>query len=569
MSPPGPDTLFVVSGGGRGITARCVVEFARRFGGRYLLLGRTDPEAPEPAWSAGRSGPAELREAALRARGDGPVTPAGLERSVAAVVARREVRATLDAVTRAGGRASYLPVDVTDEAALRRALSPALGDGAGEMVLVHGAGVLADRPIGRKTAADYERVVGPKVGGLVNLLACLPEERLSRIVLFSSAAGFFGNPGQSDYALANEVLNKAALLLHRRRPGCRVLAVNWGPWDGGMVTGALKALFAGRDVPLIDPAAGAGLLARELARPRGGDVEVVVGRAPAARPAPPRPPETRRIRRRLDPAANPFLRDHVVAGHRVLPAAASTSWLVNAAEELLPGLRAVAIRDFRVFNGVVLTGDTPIELTLELTPEPGGDDVVVAARVWSQAGSGPRPRYGARLTLSARPPAAPRVDAPPPAGGADGGEGFYQDGTLFHGPLFRGVRRVLSHDASHIWLECRVPEVPAAAQGQFPVRSVNHFAADAGFQAMLVWVRLHTGMAALPLSCAGSDLYRPLPFGRTFYARAEVRHRDAGSMAADVVLHDAGGRVHLRLTGAEVTVSESLTERFRAVGAPA
>ncbi|GLY82110.1 SDR family NAD(P)-dependent oxidoreductase [Actinoallomurus iriomotensis] len=577
MSPPGPDTLFVVSGGGRGITARCVVELAGRFGGRYLLLGRTDPGAPEPAWSAGASGPAELREAALRARGEHgcPTTPTELERSVAGVVASREVRATLDAVTHAGGRAEYLPVDVTDAVALRRALTPALADGDGDVVLVHGAGVLADRPIGRKTVADYERVVGPKVTGLVNLLACLPEERLRQVVLFSSAAGFFGNPGQSDYALANEVLNKAALLLRRRRPGCRMLVLNWGPWDGGMVTGSLKALFAERDVPLIDPAAGADLLARELARHPGGDVEVVVGRAPAARPSPLGPPAVHRVRRRLDPAANPFLRDHVVDGRRVLPAAVSGSWLVNSAEELLPGLRVVAVRDFRVFNGVVLTDDTPVELTLELTPEAapvsmGGDDVVLAAKVWSETGSGSRPRYGARLALSPHPPRAPRVDAPPsPVPGAAEGERLYQDGTLFHGPLFRGIRRVLSHDASHIWLECRLPEVPVSAQGQFPVRSVNHFVADVGFQAMLAWVRLHTGMASLPLSCAGSDIYRPLPFDRTFYARAEVRRHDAGSMAADVVLCDAGGRVHLRLTGAEVTVSARLAERFHAVGAPA
>lgn len=567
MSPPGPDTLHVVSGGGRGVTGRCVVELARRFGGRYLLLGRTDADGPEPAWASGASGPVELRDAALRAvNSDGPRrTPAEVARSVAAVVAGREVRATLDAVARAGGRVEYRRVDVTDAAALRHALAPARAAGAGELTLLHGAGVLADRPIGRKTVADFERVVAPKVTGLANLLACLPDDRLRHVVLFSSAAGFFGNPGQSDYALANEVLNKAALLLRRRRPGCRVLSLNWGPWDGGMVSEQLKALFAERGIPLIDPGAGAQLLARELARPARDDVEVVVGRPLVSRASPP-VPLALRVRRRLDPAANPFLRDHVVNGCRVLPAAASSSWLVNAVEELLPGHRVVAATDYRVFKGVVFDDATPVELTLELTRElprddTAGADVVLAARVVSEAANGPRPRFGARLTLRHDLPPRPRVPVPAPAAGGTDGAALYADGTLFHGPLFRGVRRVLSHDARHVWLECLLPSVPAAAQGQFPVRSFNHFAADVGFQAMLVWVRLQTGMASLPLSCAGCEIYGPLPFDRVFYARADVRHHDEGSMRADVALHDGDGLCHLRLVGAEVTISARLTGR--------
>jgi hypothetical protein len=37
-------------------------------------------------------------------------------------------------------------------------------------------------------------------------------------VLFSSIVGFFGNVGQSDYAIANEILNKSAHLIKRKYP---------------------------------------------------------------------------------------------------------------------------------------------------------------------------------------------------------------------------------------------------------------------------------------------------------------------------------------------------------------
>ena len=64
------------------------------------------------------------------------------------------------------------------------------------------------------------------------------------MALFASSTGRFGRAGQIDYAVANEVLNKIAQQQVRLRPGCRVLSLNWGPWDGGMVTPALKKLFA-------------------------------------------------------------------------------------------------------------------------------------------------------------------------------------------------------------------------------------------------------------------------------------------------------------------------------------
>ena len=64
------------------------------------------------------------------------------------------------------------------------------------------------------------------------------------MVMFSSSTGRFGRIGQVDYAVANEVLNKIADQQAESRPDCRVLSLNWGPWDGGMVTPALKKISA-------------------------------------------------------------------------------------------------------------------------------------------------------------------------------------------------------------------------------------------------------------------------------------------------------------------------------------
>ena len=89
------------------------------------------------------------------------------------------------------------------------------------------------------------------------LLQALGEDDLKLLVLFSSSTGRFGRKGQVDYAVANEVLNKLAQQQARQRPGCRVVSVNWGPWDGGMVTPALKKVFEQEQVAVIPLAAGA------------------------------------------------------------------------------------------------------------------------------------------------------------------------------------------------------------------------------------------------------------------------------------------------------------------------
>ena len=83
------------------------------------------------------------------------------------------------------------------------------------------------------------------------MLQALDLKQLRAIGLFSSSTARFGRSGQSDYAMANEVLNKAAQTLARRLPACRVVSIGWGPWDGGMVNEPLKKLFASEGVGVI------------------------------------------------------------------------------------------------------------------------------------------------------------------------------------------------------------------------------------------------------------------------------------------------------------------------------
>ncbi len=261
---PTADTVFLVSGGAKGITAQCVIALARRFRSKFILIGRSQfDEQPEVVWATGKTSDADLMQAAmahLMSIGERP-TPRALKSMVRQVLSRREIASTLNAVDEAGGEATYIPTDVTNLDDLRAAVTAGEQHFGAVTGILHGAGVLADKLVQEKAVWDFDRVVSVKVDGLLNLLACVPTEQLDMLVLFSSVAGFYGNVGQADYAVANEILNKAAYWVRRQAPHCRVLAVDWGPWDGGMVTPALREQLAARNVEVIPIDVGTALLA--------------------------------------------------------------------------------------------------------------------------------------------------------------------------------------------------------------------------------------------------------------------------------------------------------------------
>jgi NAD(P)-dependent dehydrogenase (short-subunit alcohol dehydrogenase family) len=568
---PGPETTFVVSGGGRGITAHCVVELARRYGCRFILLGRTSLERPEPDWARGLADDGELRRRALAElrQSEPRPTPLQAEQRVAAILARREVEQTLREVAAAGGHARYLSVDIVDQAALTVALRSALAEVGPERGLIHGAGLLADKPIVHKQAADFETVYGAKVDGLANLLTVLPPTSLRYLILFASAAGFYGNAGQTDYALANEILNKTALLLSRRQPAGRVMSINWGPWSGGMVTPALRARFEQRGIALLPLADGARLLADLLAMPPHSPQVLVGAGAEIATPLSSPATATQRVRRCLSARTNPFLSDHKLDGRAVLPVVCALDWMRTVAEQLYPSYYVRRWAEFRMLKGIVLDLDAQGEFSCDISRMSGhaGEDCVeLDATLSSPLESGQqRLRYRSRLTLAASRADAPVVD-PPPVSAAEPLEGarFYRDATLFHGPRLQGVQRVLRLDRAGGLAECRLPPLSDRDQGQFPVGSFNAFTADASLHLIAIWLRQHYGVLGLPTGAAAVESFRPLPFDATFYAALRIVSDCEDEVVADLEAYDQDGRLCLRFERVTVPMSMRMAELFAA-----
>lgn len=280
---------MLVTGGARGIAAHLSVAIARRFGCALELVGRSPhPTEEESADTRDAEDERALRQRLIEL---GPhARPAEIERRLREVLAAREIRGTLHAIRAAGGRARYHSVDVRDSAAFGAAIDEVYATHGRVDIAIHAAGLIEDKLLVHKTAESFERVFDTKVAGAMTLVQKLRgDTRL--LVFFSSAAAIFGNAGQTDYAAANDVLDRLAL--HLAESGSmRAISIACGPWDSaGMVSPELRREYARRGIGLIPLDAGVAELLEEIDRPGSDAARIVLmgaadPRAAAGAPVP-------------------------------------------------------------------------------------------------------------------------------------------------------------------------------------------------------------------------------------------------------------------------------------------
>ncbi|MGX9883008.1 SDR family NAD(P)-dependent oxidoreductase [Streptomyces sp. NPDC002276] len=188
-----------------------------------------------------------------------------------------ELRADLE---RTGAQVDLVACDITDRdqlAAVLKAFGPDL------TAVVHAAGVLDDGVLASMTPERLAAVLGPKADAAWQLHESTKDLPLARFVLFSSAAGLLGNPGQANYAAANSFLD--ALARQRSELGLPALSLAWGAWADQEGMAARSGRVHGGPVRAVSPEQAFALFDAALCSAEPVLAPLPLDRSPKALPA--------------------------------------------------------------------------------------------------------------------------------------------------------------------------------------------------------------------------------------------------------------------------------------------
>jgi NAD(P)-dependent dehydrogenase (short-subunit alcohol dehydrogenase family)/acyl carrier protein len=575
------DDVVVISGGARGITSAAALTLARHAGPCLVLLGRSPNPVAEPLWLSSLEDEATMKKAILANEfKDKTSSPAEIEKVYKSTMTNREISRNLAAIKSTGADVHYYSVDIRNFEAVRTIIDAIRLDHGPIAAIIHGAGVLEDHLIIDKTPDQFERVFDTKVGGLKNLVKAARNDSLKYLVVFSSVAARFGNKGQVDYAMANEALNKIAQTESSSRNGCRVIAINWGPWDGGMVTPGLRREFERRGVHLIPTEEGARCLIYEMMTGKNTAVEVVIGaeiedRKKLKRPALVKSPAIIKkqqlalcFEREIDISQYPVLKSHIIDDKPVVPLALMTEWFAHGALHQNPGLILHGLDDIQVLKGIRLAHENyhirlfagklkkngafyEVAVELQGGQETGQDVIHSRARAILSDHLVPAPPYQFSKAMI--------------AGAYTKNIQDVYDEILFHGLQLRGIRKIVS--CSSRGMVAHISSAPGPREWiASPLRDrwiADPLVLDCAFQMAILWCFEEKETVSLPSYVTSYRQYRHQFPAEGVTAVLEVSEVTNRKMRGDFTFSDSNGEIVARLTGYQAILDASLFKAFK------
>jgi len=592
-----PDgAVILATGGARGITAEVLHPLARP-GVTLVLAGRSLLPEPETSALAELKTDGALRAyliAQARTAGQAP-RPRDIEQQVQAILRNREISANIAEFRATGAEVVYRIADVrkADEAA---ALISEIYARYGRLDgVIHGAGLIEDKMIVDKDADSWLRVVETKAFSAFTIASALKPEGLRFFILFGSVAGRYGNSGQADYAVANELLNRLAWQLRALWPQTvKITVLNWGPWLGtrhgaGMVSDETRRKFEAKGVHLVEPAGGALVCRDEILHGPSDDVEIVIGQAlwetreieqsailpgdietsapmassPLLAGAAPRPGQRggRTIERTLSIENDFYLDQHRIDGVPVLPAAFALELAAEATAAIWPQWCVAEVTELRLLKGLRLDDDKPRAIEINVLGSEHGDasgfNASVEIRPLGEKG---QPNYRASLRLT---DALPESQVPAqlikPGPAPLTARQAYRE-VMFHGPCLQVVHRLLGLDASGIVADVvgTTPHTLVRDAGPLDRWLFDPALVDAAAQLACMWSRVSSDAMALPNRFGPVRRFAGAGPARKLVMRIEPNAAPSSQVCVQVLVLDEAGRLVFAIDELECTASPTL-----------
>jgi len=592
-----PDQSWVVlaTGGARGITAE-TLKGLLRFKTNLVLVGRTPLPETENEVTRDLISDQDLREYFIKTIKESgkTVTPAQIQELIQSLKNNREITANIELFSNSGSKVDYRPCDMTDEKAVSKLLSDLYEEYGRIDAVIHGAGILDDKLLVDKTGDSIGRVINTKVDSALLLGKYLRPESLKFLAFFTSVAGRYGNRGQTDYSVANEIVNRIAWILHERfGNGVKIASINWGPWEAtsfgpGMVSPEAKKQFEERGVSLVPPGLGTHFVFNELLYGDRDDVELVAGKGAwefmeSAVNALLEPLSNKIIRdhsfpllmggtelksesgvyeieKNMDLLTDPYLDDHRLDGVPVLPFAGALEYTAEFISHMINGSGVVTgISNICLLKGVTLEHEKrEINISCEELKE-AEEHAGYAVQIRSGI-SKENLHYKATVTTSSDILKSRKYELP------TGLSPFLEDVShiyerwLFHGPFLQTIRKIEGCNEQEIVAEL----VPSNPSSIYPGLGEMQWIFDPALvdgilQLFVVWSRVFQGSSCLPVMIG-----KVSRFGREILEGPLSLHFMMKSSPSDIAIEgdcalvDKEGNLRLLLENIEGTSSKEL-----------
>ncbi|MBI3601474.1 MAG: SDR family NAD(P)-dependent oxidoreductase [Candidatus Omnitrophica bacterium] len=183
--------VVLVTGGAKGITAQCALEFARSTKACVILMGRS----PIP-----------------KDKND-------------------EINQTLNQFEKEQLKATYYQCDVTDETSVLKAIDDIEHKYGKITGFIHGAGLNSLKRLKQASVTEAFNESLPKVIGAVNVCKALSKSPPKLIAGITSIIGLTGMEGSGWYGLSNEILNLYLRQFKTQHPKTEVVTIAYSVWD--------------------------------------------------------------------------------------------------------------------------------------------------------------------------------------------------------------------------------------------------------------------------------------------------------------------------------------------------